>query len=476
MLKLIIKKEFLSSLRDVRLQVSAIILLSLMVTAVLVGKEGQKQIQKEREAAQSAMYDQWLNQGNKHPHSAAHYGQFAFKPKPVLSFLDVGLDNYTGVSVFLEAHKQNEVLFSGAQDSNGMTRFGELTGALIFQILLPLLIVFLTFNAFTKEREEGTLKLTHAQGLPIRTLLMGKIWGAYLMVLLLFIPIILLAYLLLDQRSSSLDTEVTIKFLGLTAIYALYFLLFVMLSVLVSAFSKNSGLSLLTLLGTWIIACIILPKATTNLADKLYPTPSQFEFRQVIKEKVKNGIDGHNPSDVRFATLKQEVLDQYGVSTIEELPVNWSGIAMQAGEEYTDQVYDQEFSKIEQIFQQQNRISEWAGFLNPYLAIRNLSMGLAGTDFNHHVLFAREAENYRRAFVKKMNKDMELNHKPGVAYADYGVGKEMWSQIEPFQYRLPGTANILANQWRGIAALVFWLLSLITISAKLSAKIQIIEP
>lgn len=474
MLKLIIKKEFLSSLRDIRLQVSAAILLSLMITAVLVGKEGQRQIQEQRKDAQSAMYDQWLNQDNKHPHSAAHYGQFAFKPKPVLSFLDVGLDNYTGVSVFLEAHKQNEVLFSGAQDSNGMTRFGELTGALIFQLLLPLLIAFLAFNTFTKEREEGTLKLLHAQGLPMRTLIIGKVWGIYLLVLLLFIPIILLAYLLLDRQSSSLDSEVTFKFLGLTGMYALYFLLFVMLAVLVSAFSKNSGFSLLTLLGLWIAACIILPKAATNLADKLYPTPSQFEFRKVIKEKVKNGIDGHNPSDVRLAALKQEVLDEYGVSTIEELPVNWSGIAMQAGEEYTDQVYDQEFSRIEQIFQRQNRLSEWVGFINPFLAIRNLSMGLAGTDFNHHVLFAREAESYRRAFIKKMNKDMELNHKPGIAYSDYSVGTEMWEQVEPFQYTLPDTASILGGQWRGIAALAFWLLSLVALGTGLSAKISII--
>ncbi|HAA12485.1 MAG TPA: hypothetical protein DCE41_12605, partial [Cytophagales bacterium] len=165
MLRLVIKKEFMTALRDVRLQVSGAILIVLMLTAVLVGKQGQKQIQTEREKAQSAMYDTWLNQGEKHPHSAAHYGMFAFKPKPVLSFLDVGLDNYTGVSVFLEAHRQNEVLFSAAQDSNGMTRFGEMTAALILQVLLPLLIIFLTFNIFSREREEGTLRLIHAQGL-----------------------------------------------------------------------------------------------------------------------------------------------------------------------------------------------------------------------------------------------------------------------------------------------------------------------
>ncbi len=474
MLSLLIKKEFLTALRDVRLQVSGAILLVLMLTAVLVGRQGQQQIQEQREQAQAEMYDKWVNQGAKHPHSAAHYGQFAFKPKPVLSFLDVGLDNYTGISVFLEAHKQNEIMFSAAQESNSMTRFGEMTTALILQVLLPLLIIFLTFNIFSKEREEGTLKLIHAQGLSMRQLFMGKVWGTYLMVLLIYLPIIVLAYLLLDEHSATLDPEVNTKFGLLTAGYSLYFLVFVLLCVLISGVAKNSGASLLTLLGVWIVACIILPKATANLADKVYPTPSQFDFKNTIKDKVKNGIDGHNPSDTRLASLRQEVLDQYGVETIEDLPVNWSGIAMQAGEEYTDQVYDQEFSRIESIFYRQNRLSEWAGFVNPYLAVRNLSMALAGTDFQHHVAFAKAAENYRRGFVKVMNKDMELNHKPGIAYGDYNLGKDMWASIKPFQYELPGTVTILSNQWRSVGALAFWLIGLFIVSSIFVTKISIL--
>ena len=472
MLRLIIKKEMVTALRDIRIQLSGGLLIVLILVAVLVGRQGQRQLQQEREKAQAAMYDKWVNQGSKHPHSAAHYGQFAFKPKPVLSFLDAGLDNYTGVSVFLEAHKQNEALYSAAQDSNSMIRFGEMTAALVLQILLPLLIIFLTFNIFSKEREEGTLKLIHAQGVSMRQLLMGKLWGTYILILAIFIPAICLAYFLLGHSPTQLDPAVTVKFLGLSVSYALYFLVFVLLCVLISAFAKSSSFSLLTLLGLWIAATIVLPKATTNFAAKVHPTPSQFEFRQTISDKVKNGIDGHNPSDVRLNALKQQVFDQYGVSKIEDLPVNWSGIAMQAGEEYTDQVYDQEFSKVEAIFKQQNRWSEWAGFINPYQAIRNLSMSIAGTDFHHHVIFVRAAENYRRAFVKKMNKDMELNHKPGVAYADYNVDKETWDSVAPFSYQLPDLGKLLSIQWRSVVALIFWLLALFAATAIYESKIS----
>ncbi len=470
MLRLIIKKEIQSALRDTRIQFAGTFLILLMLVSVLVGRQGQKQIQKERAEAQATMYDKWVNQGAKHPHSAAHYGQFAFKPKPVLSFLDLGLDNYTGVSVFLEAHKQNEVLYSAAQEGNGMTRFGELTAALVLQVLLPLLIIFLTFNIFSREREEGTLKLIHGQGISMRKLLMGKVWGTYALVLLIFIPVICLAYFLLDQASAGFDPHVGVKFMGLLASYSLYLLIFVLLSVIISAFSKSSSFSLLSLLGLWIAACIILPKATTNLADKVYPTPSQYEFRKTIAEKVENGIDGHNPSDARLADLKKQVLDEYNVSKTEDLPVNWRGIAMQAGEEYTDQVYDHEFSKVENIFKKQNRVSEWAGFINPYLAIRNLSMAFSGTDFHHHVAFVKAAENYRRAFVKKMNKDMEVNDKPGTE--DYRVDKEMWESIESFSYEAPDIGKIISVQWRSVTALVFWLVALFTLASIYAPKIS----
>lgn len=464
MLKIIIKKEILVAFRDVRIQVSALVLLTLMITAVILGKQGQKQMQEERESAHSEMYDQWVNQGEKNPHSAAHYGQFAFKPKSSLSFLDMGLDTYTGTSVFLEAHKQHEVLFSRAQDSNSMIRFGELTGALIFQLLIPLLIIFLAFNAISKEREEGTLKLIYGQGLSLKTLFIGKVFGTYIVVLVLFIPIAVLSYLLLDQQVVGFKSQVSEKFFLLVVGYSIYFLISTLIAVLVSSFSKSSGFALISLIGIWILAGIIIPKASTSVADKIYPSSSQFDFRNTIAEKVENGIDGHNPSDKRLENLKQEILKKYEVQTIEELPVNWSAISLQAGEEYTDQVYDTEFSKIEQTFRKQNQFSEWVGFINPYIAIRNISMGLSGTDYHHHISFAKAAENYRRDFVKKMNKDMELNQRADMAYDEYSVGSEIWSQIQPFEYELPSTAQVLAIHWKGIAALTFWLTLLIVLS------------
>ena len=106
----------------------------------------------------------WLGNPDKHPHRMAHYGHFAFRPRSPLSLFDTGMDRFLGNAIFLEAHRQNTVNFSEAGFSTGLMRFGELSVAMLLQVLLPLLIFFLgagifsgvvTINLFKKLREEN---------------------------------------------------------------------------------------------------------------------------------------------------------------------------------------------------------------------------------------------------------------------------------------------------------------------------------
>ena len=68
--------------------------------------------------------EHWETQGEKNPHSAAHYGVYAFKPRLALSFVDEGVDSFTGTSVWLEAHRQNDFLLRPAQEATAVQRIG----------------------------------------------------------------------------------------------------------------------------------------------------------------------------------------------------------------------------------------------------------------------------------------------------------------------------------------------------------------
>ena len=106
----------------------------------------------------------WEANPDKHPHRMAHFGSFAFRMKQSLSMFDYGIESFTGNVVFLEAHKQNSVNFSDAGFSTGILRFGELSMAMLLQLVLPLIIFFLGFSVVVGERENGTLSMLLSQG------------------------------------------------------------------------------------------------------------------------------------------------------------------------------------------------------------------------------------------------------------------------------------------------------------------------
>src|SRR5688572_9387659 len=131
-------KEMKETFRDGRFQISAVIVFVLLAASLGAGWKHYTNLRVQHEEARVAERGNWLTQDQKNPHSAAHYGIYAFKPKSQLSMIDTGVDPYVGVSVWLEAHKQNEFKFRPAQDATSIQRFGELTAAVVLQLLIPL--------------------------------------------------------------------------------------------------------------------------------------------------------------------------------------------------------------------------------------------------------------------------------------------------------------------------------------------------
>jgi len=239
--------------------------------------------------------------------------------------------------------------------------------------------------------------------------------------------------------------------------YALYYLLIALLSVYVSAKAKRSSGALAVLLGGWLLWVFILPKLAAQLGQNLYPLPSRIVFEEQMREDRKKGLDGHNPSDDRRKALEEKVLAEYEVDSIEQLPINFDGIVMQADEEYGNQVWDKHFGDYYQTVQQQNSVIQWASALAPFLAVRNLSMALAGTSLYDHLHFQQSVEDYRRGWVKALNDEH--------AYGGSKTGEWSWKaeasffqSMEDYAYERPGLNWSLTNRWPEIVVLLGWLL------------------
>lgn len=79
MRNIIAKKEYTTLLRDKRFKLMGGFISVLLLLALVGGFVSFQSLKKERMAAQEEARDTWLNQGEKNPHSAAHFGSFAFQ-------------------------------------------------------------------------------------------------------------------------------------------------------------------------------------------------------------------------------------------------------------------------------------------------------------------------------------------------------------------------------------------------------------
>jgi ABC-2 type transport system permease protein len=451
----IARKEIRETFREGRFRIAGAIVLALLAVAVIISYNYYAYVQEQHDQARSNARNVWVSQGDKNPHSAAHYGTYAFKPKSPLSLIDQGVDKFTGISIFLEAHSRNEAQFVAAADQTGLARFGDLTPDFILLFIIPLLIILMGYNGFGKERENGTLKLLQSQGVPVWKLAMGKWWGLFLPILILTAGLFLTAGLLLSAVPDFglFSWPALVLMLG---VYLIYYAIFANLTLLISGWTRRSGLALVLLLTVWIVTCLAAPKAASNFADVLYPFPTHQEFAAQIAADKKQGLDGHNPWSEAARQLEREVLEEYGVDSVHQLPFNFAGYRMQKGEEHEAEVYYKHYKLLQEQYRQQTRFYRLSAAISPFLPARFLSMAIARTDYHLHWDFADAAEQYRLKMMEALNMDLAEN----TQYGDwaYKADRTLWENIPEFDYQPPGLSRIITDNTGNFILLFGWLL------------------
>mgnify|MGYP001792670098 FL=1 len=449
-------KETKELLREGRVRIAFVVVILLLGVSVWISARQYENVNQQYEIAKTAERAIWDNQGEKNPHSAAHYGTYAFKPKYPLSLVDQGVDKYAGSSIFLEAHNRNEAQFSAATDQTGLARFGDLTPDFILLFIIPLFIILLGYNSFTKEREMGTLTLLKSQGISSWKWMLGK-WAA------LFLPIFCitaLLFLIAGFLLNGLENFGVFSWSSLFTlflVYIAYYIVFTNLVLLISAKTKKSGISLVISLCVWIIACLAAPKAASNIAETKHPYPTRQEFAANVLKDRREGVDGHNPWSKEAKLLEVRVLQEYGVDSLHQLPFNFDAYRMQKGEEHEAEVYLKHYNHLKNQYSKQTQVYRGLAAISPYLPTRFLSMSIAHTDYATHWDFADAAEDYRVATQKFLNDNFAENSD----YGDWGYRADasFWKSLPIFEYDPPELDFILSENFSNILILAFWIAS-----------------
>ncbi|MFC5193360.1 ABC transporter permease [Algoriphagus aquatilis] len=449
----------------------------LLITVLLVGFFNLTEHFDQTHALGSEVREQWENSPDKHPHRMAHYGYLVFREKFPLAFFDYGLDSYLGNVIFLEAHKQNTVNFSEANLSNGLLRFGELSAGMVLQVLVPLLIFFWGYDLISRDREQGTLKILFTQGVTGLELVWGRVLGLFLVSLsLIGIPVLLGFALLFFHPETELIGQSFLQYFVLIFGYLIYFLILCLIAAGVSSKSQSSKASLISLIGCWLMFTLIIPKVAQVVGQAVYPTPSKIEFDTAVEEELIRQGDSHNPNDPHYAALKDSLLRAYGVDSTKQLPFNYSGYVMREGERLSTQTFLNHQKNLVDQYKSQHQVIGLASWLDPFLAIKKLSMGFSGTDYEMYLSFQDQAEAYRYQLAQTMNElQIELisNRVNNSSDPAARLSSDYWEQFPDFHPRFLSADEVSANQLDTLLVLVLWMALLAVFISYLSNRINV---
>lgn len=311
MIWMVAKKEFLEKILDFRVIVSfAVAGLVAVLVALVAGQDYQ---------TRKASYDREVARCEAAYRDIRLFSQLSrelvFPPSP-LSFLSHGRDLPTPITV-MASRERVPAYIPGDFASNSFVRtFESLDLALVFRTLFALLVILLTFDSFTGERESGTLRAMLSTSISRLQIFSGKVLGIVGVVS----TVTLLTYLL---ALTSIQWISGISFTGeqyacAFASYCLtivYLTLFAFIGMVASLVVRQSATSLVLALLVWFVIAVIQPNFNTFLASELSSVPRLVEIGPELKQRVDQVWEEAS----RFRAENQSIeksYKAYGVGTI----------------------------------------------------------------------------------------------------------------------------------------------------------------
>jgi ABC-2 type transport system permease protein len=225
--------------------------------------------------------------------------------------------------------------------------------------------------------------------------------------------------------------------------------------VLVSSLHRRAQPALITSIALWVSLWLVLPRLATATATELHPVPSRAQLEASIARAARDLGDSHDPNNPHFADLKKSTLEQYGVARVEDLPINYAGVVMTESERVSTAVFDDFHDALAASYGAQNALTLSTGLYTPLVAVRALSMALAGTDGHHLARFEADVEAHRYDFVQRLNElhTREIRFENDKAQR---VDASTWASFASFSFERPNAGFALANVGAAALALALW--------------------
>ncbi len=315
----------------------------------------------------------------------------ALGPGP-LTALAVGqtdlLPYYYDVSIYTN---ESSFLQNGEVENPLNLLVGRFDLAFVLVYLLPLLILALSFNVLSGEREQGTLALTLSQPVSVREVVAAKLTFRAVLVVGLALGVSLLG--ILFSGGFAAPGRVALWCAAVLA-YALFWFA---LAAWINSFGRTSAWNATVLVGAWLLLVAVLPAAGSIAAGLLHPLPSRVEMITAQRDASNEAVNQRSELLARYIEDHPEMAG--GVVAEED---NRAALTWAATEAVNERLREVTSEHEERLVSQQALVRRYR-FLSPALLAQETFLEAAGTGdarFAHFQSQVRAfAEEWRAFFV-----------------------------------------------------------------------------
>jgi ABC-2 type transport system permease protein len=312
----------------------------------------------------------------------------------------------------------------------------DLSFVLIY--LYPLLIIALSYNILSSERENGTQALLLSQPVSLAQFVAGKILLRGVIVVGLGAGISLLGVLF---TSPGIAGDGQLWRLGaLALILLLYGGFWFGLAVLVNAFGQKSATNALIMMATWLGLVLIIPAGLNLAAKTVYPLPSRIEMVQALRRG-----DAQATKESNFNRAYRADLMRKSEEEALEASTNDFYAKVLPLEERSEQIALPIFKRFESQRAAQQDIAERMKFLSPAAVTQIALSELANHSAQNFNDFNRQVEAYHEVW---------RNYFLPAVMANRLLTREEMVNIPRFKYRAESNSTVGARILGDLVALL----------------------
>ena len=220
---------------------------------------------------------------------------YAINSPTPLARLSLGQRDIQPYYFRLDATAFYKQVYASGEIKNPLKLFtGNFDLAFVFIYLFPLVIILLSYDIYSAEKEQGTLPLLASQPLKVSQVMWIKISFRLLIILGLALFLTLLG-LVFNGISITANLSQIGKWMGIISAYTLFWFA-IMYGVI--ALRKSSAFNAITGLGTYLVLTLVFPALLNIIINIQAPPPAKNDMTNMIRTRFANQWD--NPKSWVF--------------------------------------------------------------------------------------------------------------------------------------------------------------------------------